>query len=715
MYGEPPTPTTAQWPTLCLNMIVKNESRIISRLLESVAGVIDSYCICDTGSTDNTTDIIEQFFAEKGIPGKIVREPFVDFAHNRSFALKACETMEKADYILLLDADMIFWKNPDITAEDFKRGLITDAYYLFQGSERFYYKNTRIVKNHRGVYYWGVTHEYVKTPEGTQYDVIDKSRAFINDIGDGGCKSDKFERDIRLLKKGLVDNPNNDRYTFYLANSYRDHGDHAEAIEAYKKRIAIGGWYEEVWHSYYSIGKCYEHLGDMTQAIHYWLEAYQFFPKRIENLYEIVSYYRKAGKNELAYMFYIMALKQYMLNPHPDYLFLQKDVYDYKLDYEFSVLGYYCNLDKYDMTRICLKVLNCPTTTEAIARNVMSNYKFYAKNISAFATPFSDENRALLKNIGREYIAGSDSGSDFVGSTPSITFHRPGEMYVVQRYVNYRINDQGGYDNKQNIRTRNVVALIDIRSPVWVKTSEYEMPYNKSFDSLYVGLEDVRILSHQDELVYSANRGINYHHLMVEHGVLNLDNRTSRSGLILIEDQKQVEKNWVLFSDGNGQLKIIYGWHDLIIGNVKPETELKEDSEPDSDDEPETAAAESESTSYLFEKTHTIKTPEVFRHVRGSTNGVLIGDEVWFMCHVVSYEDRRYYYHIFVVIDSKTYALKRYSTMFTFNREKVEYTLGFVYFKQSDEFLIGYSIMDRETEYMSIPRESIEKLCVSQV
>ena len=45
-------------PTLCLNMIVKNESKIIERLLTSVLSIIDTFCICDTGSTDNTIDII---------------------------------------------------------------------------------------------------------------------------------------------------------------------------------------------------------------------------------------------------------------------------------------------------------------------------------------------------------------------------------------------------------------------------------------------------------------------------------------------------------------------------------------------------------------------------------------------------------------------------------------------------------------------------------
>ena len=85
------------------------------------------------------------------------------------------------------------------------------------------------------------------------------------------------------------------------------------------------------------------------------------------------------------------------------------------------------------------------------------------------------------------------------------------------------------------------------------------------------------------------------------------------------------------------------------------------------------------------------------------------------MCHVVSYEDRRYYYHVFVVIDSQTYAVKKYTTMFTFEKEKVEYTLGFIYFQSSDSFLIGYSKMDREVEYISLEKSDVEKWCLHAV
>ena len=89
-------------PKVCLNMIVKNESRIITRLLSSVAPLLDGYCICDTGSTDNTIEIIETFFRERNIPGKVIQEPFRDFGYNRTYALKACESMTDMDYVLLM-------------------------------------------------------------------------------------------------------------------------------------------------------------------------------------------------------------------------------------------------------------------------------------------------------------------------------------------------------------------------------------------------------------------------------------------------------------------------------------------------------------------------------------------------------------------------------------------------------------------------------------
>ena len=147
-----------QIPTLCLNMIVKNESQVIKRLLSSVVSIIDTYCICDTGSTDNTIEIIESFFDEHNIDGKVIEEPFKDFGYNRSFALK--EAAGLSDYVLLMDADMI------LDIGDFDKCMLSqaDSFCLLQGNEDFYYQNMRIVRNNGEFTYCGVTHEHVSTP-----------------------------------------------------------------------------------------------------------------------------------------------------------------------------------------------------------------------------------------------------------------------------------------------------------------------------------------------------------------------------------------------------------------------------------------------------------------------------------------------------------------------------------------------------------------------
>jgi len=274
--------------------------------------------------------------------------------------------------------------------------------------------------------------------------------------------------------------------------------------------------------------------------------------------------------------------------------------------------------------------------------------------------------------------------------------------------VNYRINDRGGYENKSHIITKNVIAIID--TDTWRKTEEYIQGYDTSLDNVYVGLEDVRLFYHDGKLQYNANRGLAQHKLAVEHGQVypeaanDRDDKENNSGLVFIEGQKSVEKNWVMFEDANGKKKIVYGWKDLIIGNVVPYDQLPSQEEPDSDDEQEPVSG------FLFEKTHTIKTPHLFKHVRGSTNGQRVGDEIWFICHVVSYEDRRYYYHLVVAIDATTYEIKRYTPLFTLEGDKVEYTLGFVIME--DQVLIGYSKMDRTTEYMSVSRGKIEAMFI---
>ena len=677
-------------PTLCLNMIVKNESKVILRLLESVSGVIDSYCICDTGSTDDTIDIIQSYFKEKGIPGKIVREPFRDFGYNRTFSLQACENTPLSDYILLLDADMVFWINPMTTPEEFKRGLVADSYTIFQGNDNFYYKNTRIIRNNRGCTYWGVTHEYVKMPPNSKEGLLEKSQVFIVDIGDGGSKADKFDRDIRLLEQGLVDHPDNDRYTFYLANSYNDLGNYEKAIENYEKRTKLGGWHEEIWFSHYKIGICYARMNKMELATNSWMNAYEVFPNRIENLYEIVKHYRTIGKNKLAHVFYELADKMRKTHGPPDYLFLQKDIYDYKLDYEFSIIAYYVNPRGTIVPNVCMKVCAHPSMDDSTVKNVLSNYKFYTPSLADIRSQIPQHNMQLLENIAKTYLP-----DGFSSTTPSLSKSVDGtRMFVNIRYVNYKIDDNGNYINKEKIHTINHLAIVDTTTEEWSIESSREIAYDTSLDNVYVGLEDIRFLNGKTRMLYNANRGLDYHHIQVEHGELDTSTVATMNSRILKkrgdnEEQRNVEKNWVLF-EADDQLFCIYEWHPLTIGTI-------------------------EDNNYNTKYKHPM--PNFFKHVRGSTNGQVFENpvtgekELWFLCHTVSYESRRYYYHLFVCLDAETFTVKKYTPWFTFEKKPVEYSLGFV-FLDADNMLIGYSTMDSSTQYMAIAKTKIDEMMI---
>ena len=356
-------------PTICLNMIVKNESKIITRLFDSVSTIINSYCICDTGSTDDTVEIIENYFASKGIPGKIVKEPFKNFCHNRNVSLQACLGM--SEYILLLDADMVLEVN------NFDKTILNkaDSFFILQGNDSFYYQNTRIIKNNGLYSYSGVTHEYINTPLGNKTICFEKKDLFIRDLGDGGSKQNKFERDVQLLLEGIKEDPKNERYHFYLANSYHDSGKFEEAIDFYKKRIEFGGWNEEVWYSYYRIGLCNKGLGKMAEAVCAWMEGYDYYPERLEGLYEIIKHYRIISKHKLCFIFYNIAIEILNKNLRRNgYLFLHNDVYTSKLYYEYTIFASYVGVK--NINNEVIKVLNYSTSDDEI-NNLLQNMKFY--------------------------------------------------------------------------------------------------------------------------------------------------------------------------------------------------------------------------------------------------------------------------------------------------------------------------------------------------
>ena len=89
-------------PTICLNMIIKNEAPVIRRCLDSVKPFIDSWVIVDTGSSDDTQQIVRDTMA--GLPGELHERPWKNFGHNRNEALelaRTCPHLENGGWVEL--------------------------------------------------------------------------------------------------------------------------------------------------------------------------------------------------------------------------------------------------------------------------------------------------------------------------------------------------------------------------------------------------------------------------------------------------------------------------------------------------------------------------------------------------------------------------------------------------------------------------------------
>ena len=316
--------------TLCLCMIVKNESKIIKRCLDSIREYLDYWIICDTGSSDDTIKIIKQYFTKHDIKGEIHEDKWHNFGYNRTLCVE--RAYEKSDFILLLDADFIV----NIKNKNFK--LFLNDNYLLKYEGNLNYRQMLLVRGNIKWKYIGVTHEYI-----CRADENNISKKIFDDISithytDGNNRSYKFERDIKLLSEYLSINPDSDRTVFYLANSYIDIQDYKNAIIYYKKRIEFGGWDEEVYYSKYKLALSHLNQTDMSIALPYFLDAYNYRPERFEALFKIVQYYRTKEPHN-GYAYGMLAYPYFNKYPN-DILFVDNLIHKYSFYDELSICSY---------------------------------------------------------------------------------------------------------------------------------------------------------------------------------------------------------------------------------------------------------------------------------------------------------------------------------------------------------------------------------------
>lgn len=296
--------------TMCLATNCRNEEKCIERLLESVHKFIDYWVIVDTGSTDRTCEIIEEYFRVKGIPGELHHEEWVSMGHNKTSML--AHAKGKTDYLIHVDADDYMVGHVD------KNDIGKGNHAFFCGSIRggTKYKSWIIFDNSLTWRFVGVSHTMVKCVEIPNFKSLDLSEKpyHMVSVTTGGARSidpDKYFRDALLLQKQffdtLLDDPDelNTRSIFYTAQSYYDSGKTEDALKWYRLYTKLeGGWSEEYFESHMRIALCMMDLKwDLNKIIAQMSVAIGMFKDRAEPLYYLGKYCNSVKEFNLGYRY----------------------------------------------------------------------------------------------------------------------------------------------------------------------------------------------------------------------------------------------------------------------------------------------------------------------------------------------------------------------------------------------------------------------------
>lgn len=361
-------------PHICLNMIVKDEAAIILRCLASVKPWIHSWVIVDTGSTDGTQALIQQFMQD--MPGQLFERPWKNFGHNRTEALQLAQSVQStglppADYFMFIDADETL-----LIDNNFHYPALTGPAYFFE----CIYNNIRYQRNAlvstRLPWLWkGVLHEYLHSPLPHHWQQLNGLSIFIQHDSARGKDTSTYLKDIALLQQGIKDEPDNLRYQFYLAQSYQDAGLREQALQAYQQRASAGGWEEERWMAQFRAAQLTEQLNRPIEQIYMaYLQAWNSRQQRAEPLYELARFYRERQLYDTACHF----AQQAIHIPRPaDILFVDSSVYDWRALDELSVSATYCSAFKPAGRHAIFKLIEQQKFPASEKARIEGNLRFY--------------------------------------------------------------------------------------------------------------------------------------------------------------------------------------------------------------------------------------------------------------------------------------------------------------------------------------------------
>lgn len=347
-------------------MIVKNEEHVIIRCLRSVKHLIDKWVICDTGSTDNTKNLIKEYL--KDIPGKLIEDPWIDdYSHSRNVALNNIDV--DVTHVLFIDAD-----DELIIPENYKlpNNLDSDTYHIkYVTPDQTCYKKPLLINiNSNSINRWrwlSPIHEFISSENNNiKHDFLENIYIKVN--FDGGSNKDKFKFIKRAIilenfykiktfdEKNETDIKLRNHILVHLAEEFSFAGFHEIGLKYYKLILNLDAWDEQIYNAKINIAKLMEKLNyDSNEIVDAYLSAYNFRPSRAEPLVYLGIYHRSRNEFNLGYIYLKQAEK--IKFPNNDTLFVEQDIYNYIRYDELSIAAWHIG-NKKESLKNCVKILS---------------------------------------------------------------------------------------------------------------------------------------------------------------------------------------------------------------------------------------------------------------------------------------------------------------------------------------------------------------------
>jgi glycosyltransferase involved in cell wall biosynthesis len=248
-------------PTISCAMIVRDAEATLERALNSVARCFDEIVIVDTGSTDQTKQLAGRF--THGVYDFAWRD---DFAAARQYAHDLCSS----DWVFFLDAD------DEVFGAELLRSVVRvapaerDAYMIRyvegqdaagKATQEFYRERLTRKDAMRWV---GRVHEVmVPTAAACQYERYDGCWVLHHGHGD---YLGSLERNIRLLRVQLSEQPDDTRTLFYLGRDLVQTNRLKEGRKLLKRYMNSATWADEMYIAQTFIAYCYRREGLYREA-----------------------------------------------------------------------------------------------------------------------------------------------------------------------------------------------------------------------------------------------------------------------------------------------------------------------------------------------------------------------------------------------------------------------------------------------------------------